>query len=57
LVQAVTEVSVHYCHNPTNNPKQLKTTFVGVVILSVRKTTPPPHGVITIRTVPGNIGS
>jgi hypothetical protein len=38
-----------YCHNPTNNPKQLKTTFVGVVLLSVRKnhhTTkpPPPHG-------------
>jgi hypothetical protein len=21
-----------YCHNPTNNPKQLKTTFVGVVL-------------------------
>jgi hypothetical protein len=20
------------CHNPTNNPKQLKTTFVGVVL-------------------------
>jgi hypothetical protein len=34
-----------YCHNPTNNPKQLKPTFVGVVLL-VRKpttTTPPPH--------------
>ena len=27
---------------PNNNPKQLKTTFVGVVLLSVRKTTPPP---------------
>jgi hypothetical protein len=25
------------CHNPTNNPKQLKTTFVGVVLLTVRK--------------------
>jgi hypothetical protein len=25
------------CHNTTNNPKQLKTTFVGVVLLSVRK--------------------
>ena len=36
------------CHNPTNNPKQLKTTFVGVVLLSVRKTTtPPPACVIT----------
>ena len=23
---------VTYCHNPTNNPKQLKTTFVGVVL-------------------------
>ena len=22
------------CHNPTNNPKQLKTTFVGVVLIS-----------------------
>ena len=22
---------IGYCHNPTNNPKQLKTTFVGVV--------------------------
>jgi hypothetical protein len=32
-----------YCHNPTNSPKQLKTTFVGVVLLSVRKnrTVPP----------------
>jgi hypothetical protein len=29
----------NHCHNPTNNPKQLKTTFVGVVLLSVRKTT------------------
>jgi hypothetical protein len=27
------------CHNPTNNPKQLKTIFVGVVLLSVKK----PH--------------
>jgi hypothetical protein len=34
----------HCCHNPTNNPKQLKTTFVGVVLLSVKNhTTPPPH--------------
>jgi hypothetical protein len=32
-----------YCHNPTNNPKQLKTIFVGVVLVSVRKTTPPHH--------------
>jgi hypothetical protein len=31
----------NYCHNPTNNPKQLKTTFVGVVLLSVKN--PPPH--------------
>ena len=34
------------CHNPTNNPKQLKTIFVGVVLVSVRKphhTTPPHH--------------
>ena len=29
------------CHNPTNNPKQLKKTFVGVVLLSVKKTTTP----------------
>ena len=32
------------CHNPTNNPKQLKTIFVGVVLVSVRKTTPPHRG-------------
>ena len=34
-----------YCHNPTNNPKQLKTTFVGVVLLSVKNptTTTTPH--------------
>ena len=32
----------HYCHNPTNNPKQLKTTFVGVVLLSVKNPPPPP---------------
>jgi hypothetical protein len=25
-------IKVPYCHNPTNNPKQLKTTFVGVVL-------------------------
>jgi hypothetical protein len=28
-----------YCHNPTNNPKQFKTTFVGVVLLLVGKKT------------------
>jgi hypothetical protein len=48
-----------YCHDPTNNPKQLKTTFVGVVLLSVKKnhhhhTTP---GLITIRAVLDNLGS
>jgi hypothetical protein len=42
------------CHNPTNNPKQLKTFFVGVVLLSVKKKTTP--GLITIRAVPGNLG-
>jgi hypothetical protein len=50
-----------YCHNPTNNPKQLKTTFVGVVLLSVRKKPPHHHhhhaGVITFKAVPGNLGS
>jgi hypothetical protein len=35
------------CHNPTNNPKQLKTTFVGVVLLSVRK----PHHHTTTTTL------
>ena len=25
-------LTVKNCHNPTNNPKQLKTTFVGVVL-------------------------
>ena len=38
-----------YCHNPTNNPKQLKTTFVGVVLLSVKK---PPHHHHTTTTPP-----
>ena len=28
----IVEVHCKYCHNPTNNPKQLKTTFVGVVL-------------------------
>ena len=51
-----------YCHNPTNNPKQLITTFVGVVLLSVEKTTTAPHhtttpGLITIRAVLSNLGS
>ena len=41
------DIQPQKCHNPTNNPKQLKTTFVGVVLLSVRKnhhhtTTTPP---------------
>ena len=50
------------CHNPTNNLKQLKTTFVGVVLLSVKKTTTTtPHhttpGLITIRAILGNLGS
>ena len=28
-----------HCHNPNNNPKQLKTTFVGGVLLSSEKLT------------------
>jgi hypothetical protein len=47
-----------YCHNPTNNPKQLKTTFVGVVLYSVKNPPPPHHhattDVITIWAVPGS---
>ena len=31
------------CHNPTNISTQLKTTFVGVVLLSVEKLPQPPH--------------
>ena len=50
-----------YCHNPTNNPKQLKTTFVGVVLLSVKN--PPPHhdhttttpGIITFKVLWGKL--
>jgi hypothetical protein len=45
------------CHNPTNNPKQLKTTFVGVVILSVRINHHHHAGFITFKAVLGNIGS
>jgi hypothetical protein len=44
------------CHNPTNNPKQFKTTFVGVVLSLVKKTTTTP-GLITIGAVPGSLGS
>ena len=40
VVQDGTKGRHHFSHNPTNNPKQLKTTFVGVVSLSVKK---PPH--------------
>ena len=35
------------CHNPTNKPKQLKTTFVGVVFLSVNKNRTAPHHTTT----------
>jgi hypothetical protein len=49
------QYSVFYCHNPTNNPKQLKTTFVGVVLLSVRKTT-PHHTTTTTTTVSLQLG-
>jgi hypothetical protein len=48
------------CHNPTNNPKQIKTTFVGVVLLSVRKTSPhntTTPGIITVWAILGNLGS
>ena len=34
-------VLISNCHNPTYNPKQLKTTFVGVVLLSVKNPPPP----------------
>jgi hypothetical protein len=34
-----------YGHNPTNNPKQLKTTSVGVVLLSKEK---PHHTTTTV---------
>ena len=34
-----------YCHNSTNNPKQLKTTLVGVVLLLVGKTANTPHDI------------
>ena len=35
LSRATLEISFEFannCHNPTNNPKQLKTTLVGVVL-------------------------
>ena len=52
-------VCLLYCHNPTNNPKRLKTTFVGVVLLSVRNnhTKPNNHHVIAFKAVQGNRGS
>ena len=41
------------CHNPTNNPKHLKTIYVKVIIVSVWKPHPitTTHGKITIRAV------
>ena len=47
--------SLEYCRNPTNNPKQLKTTFV----IIGKKTTPPlhHHHVITFKAGMGNLGS
>jgi hypothetical protein len=56
------QLKMIYCHNPTNNPKQFKTTFVGVVLLSVKKkhhhtnTTTTP-GLITILAFPDNLRS
>ena len=50
----------NFVATPNHNPKQLKPTFVGVVLLSVKK---PPHhhhttpGVITIRAVLDNLRS
>ena len=32
-----------YCHNPTNNTKQFKPTFVRVVLLSVKKNKNKKH--------------
>jgi hypothetical protein len=52
-LQLTLETSTGNCHNPTNNLKQLKTTFVGVVLLSVKKTPPPHHHHTT--TTPGII--
>ena len=53
----ISSISEFYnCHNPTSNPKQLKTTFVGVVLISVRETTPPHHHYTSlIPTTPGII--
>ena len=46
-----------YCHNPNNKQKQLKTTYVGMVVKLVKKTTPQPHTMFTTWEVPGNLGS
>jgi hypothetical protein len=36
------------CLNPTNNQKQLKTTFVGVILLSVKKTKTPHNKTMVV---------
>ena len=41
----LTLLACYYCHNPTNNQKQLNTTFVGGVLLLVRKTTTAIFGI------------
>ena len=49
-----------YCHNPTNNPKQLKAILLGWYYYRLKKpttTTTPPPGLITIRAVLVKLGS
>ena len=54
MIKSILILTATNCHNPTNNPKQVKTIVVGVVLVSVRKPqhTTPHHttpGMITIR--------
>ena len=58
LAKNTVTISYNICLYMSNNPKQLKTTFVGVV-LSVKKhhTTTTTPDVIKIRAVPGNLES
>jgi hypothetical protein len=51
--------SLRYCHNPTNNPKQLKTILLGWYYYRLKNhtTTTTTPGLITIRAVLVNLGS
>jgi hypothetical protein len=49
--------TISKCHNPTNNPKQLKTILLGWYYYRLKKPKNTLPGLITVRAVLGNLGS